>query len=812
MSEKHDSASPVAPGRQGRRLRFGIGNILLAIAVCSIPLGLLSSRIHRGRAQRPAVAAIGRAGGLVWYDFHFDANGDPLRKLDLPGPAWLRDWLGIDAMARVREVEFHGRGSNPAVPPLQTDAEVFDRIGQLTDLEVLNVSGVAIANDLLQRLARLRSLRSMDLRNTGADDEGLSILGQLPALESLDLANTRIVGRGLASLASCRNLKRLSLAGCSLTADAYERLPACDSLTELDLSATPLDDDGLLRLHGLVRLQKLNLSHTAVTDTGLAVLAGMRDLKTLDLSFTRVVGPGLANLRQCPSLRMLSLESSPLEDAGLDLVADVPSIAELNIRGCAITQNGLARLARLPRLRNVQASKASLWKFSGNRLASFRKLATAKIGKYPLTDERAGPGAPLTPLEHAAIGVPTEEEHRQLLENLDRLATRLRAGPPLLSRYVLMAVDENRLDQPWRDRLLPKVAPRIDELYRIAARLPPPPDDSLFLTWGRFGRAALPTDEFQTLVKVRIQPSPDRELLEAVVAIGDFASACFAAAVADHPRPETWLALIASLQPPLQGRAIAAWRESDPANAAVWYFGEGRQLASISSDDLLPAVLRGNDCPELRLGPPTTFDAELLQQALTLLEESGIPSTPQRLEEIAQSPWHDDRVLTVAMNIVRKLYAVEGDLRRSGKSAEAAACQAAADGMTMKMLVAPPQEGYTFILGAQLTGHVVLEMSPAPGMGMLSPPVHFGPRLRQDAIAALVYELFRQPGYSTWWQNIDPECARNAGWARGLAHGADERARQIILDHEERLRRREGPMVNSAPQTPADSSGSLPRP
>jgi hypothetical protein len=58
----------------------------------------LGVKMKQARRQREAVEAIVKLGGGAKYDYELRSDGKP------PGPAWLREFLGLDFLADVRVV------------------------------------------------------------------------------------------------------------------------------------------------------------------------------------------------------------------------------------------------------------------------------------------------------------------------------------------------------------------------------------------------------------------------------------------------------------------------------------------------------------------------------------------------------------------------------------------------------------------------------------------------------------------------------------------------------------------------------------
>ena len=97
--------------------------------------GVLGWFARRARVQRDAVAAIKRAGGVVFYKWQW-ANNDLILNASPPGPRWLRAPLGPDFLDEVAFVQLCG--------PNVTDA-VLPYVGRLRRIEGLWLQSASVS-------------------------------------------------------------------------------------------------------------------------------------------------------------------------------------------------------------------------------------------------------------------------------------------------------------------------------------------------------------------------------------------------------------------------------------------------------------------------------------------------------------------------------------------------------------------------------------------------------------------------------------------------------------------------------------------
>jgi hypothetical protein len=275
--------------------------MMLLIAGSACGLGWV---VHQAREQRLAVEAILARGGMVEYEYQYDAarnrrlpNGQPWR------PEWLQKVLGdeyfhgvvcagldgghipTDAdlvhIARLRRLKLLYLGGGKI-----TD-DGLKELKDLTDLRLLILWGNPISGDGLKHLRGLKKLRHLDLSNTQVTDSQLIDLRDLTGLERIDLPNNpQLTGSFLHHVVDLPNLKDLVLRGCGITDSALRHLSQSKTVQSLMLDRTRVTDAGLPHLREVTSLRSLDLGETAVTDAAIDQLrewlpqASVKPLKT----------------------------------------------------------------------------------------------------------------------------------------------------------------------------------------------------------------------------------------------------------------------------------------------------------------------------------------------------------------------------------------------------------------------------------------------------------------------------------------------------------------------------------------------------
>ena len=211
-------ATPNAAQPKPRRRwsQYSLRTLLIFVTLAGFGFGWFGLKVREARQQQAAVAAIEKAGGVVWYDYEYDQR---VRDAVLPGPAWLHALLGDDLFRSVFVVTMYPDESTRSLT--DADLEHFEgfarvvslalgvtqitdaglkHLGALNQLEFLSVENTRITNDGLRHLRQLTQLRQLSLNGTRVTDAGLDYLQGLVHLEVLDVQGTHVTAEGVAKL------------------------------------------------------------------------------------------------------------------------------------------------------------------------------------------------------------------------------------------------------------------------------------------------------------------------------------------------------------------------------------------------------------------------------------------------------------------------------------------------------------------------------------------------------------------------------------------------------------------------------------
>ena len=88
-------------------VQFDLRSLFIILTLAAVWLAVV---FQRCREQRSAVARVLELGGSVQYEHERDQNGRPIRDAPLPGPTWLRRWLGPEFFQEVVVTSLAGCG------------------------------------------------------------------------------------------------------------------------------------------------------------------------------------------------------------------------------------------------------------------------------------------------------------------------------------------------------------------------------------------------------------------------------------------------------------------------------------------------------------------------------------------------------------------------------------------------------------------------------------------------------------------------------------------------------------------------------
>ena len=302
--------------------------MFLAVTIFCVVLGLV---VRPAQEQKRAVEALRALGTIrIFYDYEVRTLSDgsfetiPEAEVSPPGPAWLRDLIGVDYFANVVQVDLNG--------PLPYLFRSYKPWG---------------SENNLRPLMSLGKLESLNLSNSGITDREIDIIASLPRLRRLDLSCTDITGVELAKLSKAPELRELHIQGTNISSDGWVHLKKLTKLQVLDLTRPLLFDDGIRRpviprpveYEGLVETADFRGRWIKITGAGLRHLDGMKSLRKLTFSFESLSDFQLKHLHRLTQLTELNLGATEITQAGFDaLQAALPNCTIVGSRRIVIPQ------------------------------------------------------------------------------------------------------------------------------------------------------------------------------------------------------------------------------------------------------------------------------------------------------------------------------------------------------------------------------------------------------------------------------------------------------------------------------------------
>ncbi len=147
----------------------------------------LAVKVNRANSQKAAFNSLRRFPGIISYDYQCTQS-----QIEPPGPAWLRDMVGVDYFADIQRVCLDGGKDLKETEMAQ--------IGTLTHLKSLRISGPGVTDSGIAHLKNLRQLEDLALVGKGVTDAGLAHLENLSNLRRLVLSKTQVTRAGVEEL------------------------------------------------------------------------------------------------------------------------------------------------------------------------------------------------------------------------------------------------------------------------------------------------------------------------------------------------------------------------------------------------------------------------------------------------------------------------------------------------------------------------------------------------------------------------------------------------------------------------------------
>lgn len=288
----------------------------------------------------------------------------------------LRKWPKLTGLS---EQDFEEIMSHPCIEQLSIgpskllSPKSLQRIAQLTKLRELNVEGVSVNDDWLERMASLKELERIDLFNTKVTGRGFAVFRDHQCLRRVDLffgnSEAELIEPHLEALSAIK-LQELNLSG-TFSMRALAPIANMQSLVALSLSGPcGMSDDRLIPLlRNLPELRRLSLEDNCfITDGGACELSSLVQLQYVTVNGF-ISDIGAKALSTIPSLRQLVISSSDIEHMASqndlprtivrDFMGNVDSLGIKNTREPASVSDGFVRRGKFKGVEYVRGLEGS---------------------------------------------------------------------------------------------------------------------------------------------------------------------------------------------------------------------------------------------------------------------------------------------------------------------------------------------------------------------------------------------------------------------------------------------------------------------
>lgn len=350
-------------------IRFRLRTLLFFTTLLAVVLGFVGNVLIHVRRQSAIVAQITKVGGQAsFHNYYAGVSGDEIARSE-----WYREHFGEHAFRHIKQVHLLS---------LQPHDEVLALLPQLSQLQVLQVSGKNYTAHNLRSIAKCRRLQTLHMHLSESESASIAELSQLPKLRQLmlnDFGNAQVreaatlsqleeltIGSrhttptSLAELKKLPNLKKLEIIGCiDSEHETCAALVGCRQLEILSLRNIPLKAHDFQQLAKLPKLRQLyfpelpNLNAEAAT-----ALRQVSQLRRLNLF--QCTDESLAALAGMPELETLSLHGSDITDASIPTLQRFPKLRELYISQTKLTAAGVMELAQSSQLEQLSVSTGLL--------------------------------------------------------------------------------------------------------------------------------------------------------------------------------------------------------------------------------------------------------------------------------------------------------------------------------------------------------------------------------------------------------------------------------------------------------------------
>ncbi len=209
--------------------------------------------------------------------------------------------------------------------------EIPEEIGNLTRLEELWLTGNALSGEIPEEIGKLTSLRRLLLDNNDLSGAIPSEIGKLTSLEGLWLSINSLSGAIPAEIWNLTRLEALGLSINSLSGAIPSEIGNLTSLRALGLNENVLSGEIPEEIGNLTRLEKLNLFTNNLTGAIPSAIGNLTSLQQLWLHDNALTGAIPSTIGNLTNLELLYLNNNSLSGAILSEIGNLTSLERLDL-------------------------------------------------------------------------------------------------------------------------------------------------------------------------------------------------------------------------------------------------------------------------------------------------------------------------------------------------------------------------------------------------------------------------------------------------------------------------------------------------
>ncbi|WP_146119055.1 hypothetical protein [Blastopirellula marina] len=263
---------------------------------------------------------------------------------------------------------------------------VFPSLDQRPYLYMLCLHESSLSDTDIEVIASLQ-LRHLTLNGTRLTPKQFQRLGTISTLESLELSGAAASDAHLRQLPSFTQLPFLWLKGIDLSPESLKPLAGNPNLEVLVIESSSFDtDEAFEPITKLHQLRQLNLNNTPIDESMLEMVSQMNGLRGFSCShwgetpLFECTATDVAKLRSLGTLRRLNLIAFALNDETLRGLGQITQLESLGIDGSQVTEKGLLHLRGLEQLKEITLFGAQLSDEKMRRLEEMPALQWLSIG------------------------------------------------------------------------------------------------------------------------------------------------------------------------------------------------------------------------------------------------------------------------------------------------------------------------------------------------------------------------------------------------------------------------------------------------